>query len=141
LGAGGRTGGSARPPEVPAHAAVAHGGGAAGGGDRSERAGGRCRPDRSQRADQRAPERQRGSTATGNFTQSEASTIAFGSTIIASFNDSGSNAGGTNKFTGWSRSTDGGATWVDGGTLPTNAVGDAGDPVLARDELTAGSTS
>ena len=77
-----------------------------------------------------------GSTATGNFTQSEASTIAFGSTIIASFNDSGSNAGGTNKFTGWSRSTDGGATWVDGGTLPTNAVGDAGDPVLARDELT-----
>src|SRR5262249_17375159 len=50
--------------------------------------------------------------------------------------DSGSNAGGTNKFTGYSYSTDGGATFTDGGTLPTNANGDAGDPVLARNTTT-----
>ena len=77
-----------------------------------------------------------GSTGTSQFTQSETSVIAFGSTVLIGFNDSGSNAGGTNKFTGYSRSTDGGATFTDGGTLPTNAGGDAGDPVLARNETT-----
>src|SRR5262249_15011742 len=41
-----------------------------------------------------------------------------------------------NKFTGFSYSTDGGATFTDGGTLPTNPGGDVGDPVLARDETT-----
>jgi len=30
-------------------------------------------------------------------------------------------------------STDGGATWTGGGTLPAGSAGDAGDPVLARD--------
>jgi hypothetical protein len=54
---------------------------------------------------------------TSYFTQSETSLVAFGSTIVVGFNDSGSNAGGSH-FTGWSRSTDGGATWTDGGTLP-----------------------
>lgn len=77
-----------------------------------------------------------GSTGTANFTQSETAILAFGSTVLIGFNDSGSNAGGTNKFTGWSRSTDGGTTFTDDGTLPTNAIGDAGDPVLARDNTT-----
>ncbi|MGE0103128.1 MAG: beta strand repeat-containing protein [Blastocatellales bacterium] len=77
-----------------------------------------------------------GSTATAFFTQSETSLVAFGNTVVIGFNDSGSNSGGTNKFTGFARSTDGGATFVDGGTLPTNPIGDAGDPVLARNEAT-----
>jgi hypothetical protein len=77
-----------------------------------------------------------GSTATGLFTQSETSIVAFGNTVVVGFNDSGSNSGGTNKFTGFARSTDGGATFTDGGTLPTNPNGDAGDPVMARDEIT-----
>jgi hypothetical protein len=73
-----------------------------------------------------------GSTGTSFFTQSETTIVAFGNTIVAGFNDSGSN-NGSNQFTGWSRSTDGGATWTDGGRLPASAGGDAGDPVLARD--------
>ena len=77
-----------------------------------------------------------GSTGTANFTQSETSIIAFGSNVVIGFNDSGSYTGGANKFTGYSYSTDGGITFVDGGTLPTSSVGDAGDPVLARNELT-----
>ncbi len=77
-----------------------------------------------------------GSTGTGLFTQSETAITAFGDTVIVGFNDSGSNAGGSNKFTGFARSTDGGATFTDGGTLPTNPIGDAGDPVLARNETT-----
>src|SRR5206468_4998880 len=63
----------------------------------------------------------------------ETSTIAFGNTVLVSYNDSGSNAVSSNKFTGWSRSTDGGTTFTDLGLLPTNTNGDAGDPVLARD--------
>ena len=77
-----------------------------------------------------------GSTGTSNFTQSETSIIAFGNNVVIGFNDSGSFTGGANKFTGWSYSTDGGASFVDGGTLPTSAIGDAGDPVLARNETT-----
>jgi hypothetical protein len=59
----------------------------------------------------------------------------FGNTVVVGFNDSGSYGGVTNHFTGWSRSTDGGQTWVDGGTLPASAPGDAGDPLLARDAV------
>ena len=55
---------------------------------------------------------------------------------MVGFNDSGSNGTASNKFTGFARSTDGGATFTDGGTLPTNANGDAGDPVLARHDAT-----
>src|SRR5215831_7783747 len=77
-----------------------------------------------------------GATGTGFFTQSETAIAAFGNTVVVGFNDSGSNSGGTNKFTGFARSTDGGATFTDGGTLPTNPGGDAGDPVLARDNST-----
>ncbi len=73
--------------------------------------------------------------ATAQDTQSETTIIlGSGSNVIAGFNDSGSFIGAS-KFTGYSTSTDGGTTWVDGGTLPTNAGGDAGDPVLARDEV------
>jgi len=76
------------------------------------------------------------SDTTSRDTQSETSTIAFGSTVLASFNDSGSNAVNSSKFTGWARSTDGGKTFTDMGALPTNTNGDAGDPVLARDNTT-----
>ena len=77
-----------------------------------------------------------GAGATGNFTQSETAILAFGSTIVLGFNDSGSNAASGNKFTGFAYSTDGGFTFTDGGTLPTNPGGDAGDPVLGRNETT-----
>ncbi|MBO0857722.1 MAG: PxKF domain-containing protein [Chloracidobacterium sp.] len=77
-----------------------------------------------------------GATGTGFFTQSETTLLAFGNTVVVGFNDSGSNSGGTNKFTGFARSTDGGATFTDGGALPTNPNGDVGDPVLARNEAT-----
>ena len=67
-------------------------------------------------------------------TQSETALVLAGSNVIAAFNDSGSSVG-TNKFTGFSRSTDGGASFTDLGTLPTDFFGDAGDPVLARDNV------
>jgi hypothetical protein len=60
-------------------------------------------------------------------------------TVCSAFNDSGSfvpPATATSKFTGFSQSTDGGATWADKGALPTNANGDTGDPVLARSSQT-----
>ena len=40
---------------------------------------------------------------TGFFTQSEASVLVFGSTVLVGYDDSGSNLGGTNKFTGYFR--------------------------------------
>jgi hypothetical protein len=75
--------------------------------------------------------------ATAQKTQSE-TTIVLGSSsnVIGGFNDSGSFVGGAQKFTGYSTSSDSGATWTDKGTLPTNANGDAGDPVLARNTTT-----
>lgn len=76
-----------------------------------------------------------GAASTTGFTQSETSVIAFGNNVVISYNDAGSAAAG-NKFTGWSYSADGGATFTDGGSLPTNAIGDAGDPVLARNNNT-----
>lgn len=77
-----------------------------------------------------------GLTETGLYTQSETSIVAFGNNIVIGFNDSGSRDGDADKFTGWSYSSDGGASFTDGGTLPDDATGDAGDPVLARDETT-----
>src|SRR5262245_43015505 len=77
-----------------------------------------------------------GSTGTAFFTQSETTLVAFGNTVVVGFNDSGSNSGGTNKVTGFARSTDGGATFTDGGTLPTNPNGYAGDPRLAPSSTT-----
>jgi hypothetical protein len=70
------------------------------------------------------------------FTQSETSVLVFGSTVLVGFNDSGSFFANTNKFTGYARSTDGGLTFTDMGTLPTNTLGDAGDPHLVRNSTT-----
>src|SRR5438309_2718165 len=77
-----------------------------------------------------------GFTCAQGFTHSETTAVSFGTTIIGGFNDSGSLPSG-NHFTGFSRSTDGGVTWTDGGTLPASTAGDAGDPVLARDSNAA----
>src|SRR5207302_1603423 len=49
---------------------------------------------------------------TQDFTQSETTVVSFGTTIVAGFNDSGSFGTSGNQFTGWSRSTDGGAAWT-----------------------------
>ncbi|HTK74712.1 MAG TPA: sialidase family protein, partial [Gemmataceae bacterium] len=69
-----------------------------------------------------------------NDTQSETTLVLAGSNVVVAFNDSGSNAGNT-KFTGFAQSTNGGATFTDKGTLPTSTSGDAGDPALARDNV------
>src|SRR5262249_27246485 len=77
-----------------------------------------------------------GSSGTALFTQSETTVSAFGSTVVVGYNDSGSTSGASNKFTGFSYSTDGGNTFTDGGPLPTSSNGDAGDPVLVRNDAT-----
>jgi hypothetical protein len=82
-----------------------------------------------------------GEDLTAQDTQSETTLVVFGnagngSKACSGYNDSGSFIGGAQKFTGFSQSTNGGAIWTDKGTLPTNANGDAGDPVLARSSLT-----
>jgi subtilisin-like proprotein convertase family protein len=72
------------------------------------------------------------SDTTVQDTQSEtALVLGAGSNVVSVFNDSGSYLG-VGKFTGYGYSADGGASFVDGGTLPTSADGDAGDPVLVR---------
>jgi BNR repeat-like domain len=53
------------------------------------------------------------------------------STLVAAFLDTGSYLGVAKKFTGYSRSTDNGATWTDLGVLPTSAYGDLADARLA----------
>src|SRR5215204_905814 len=77
-----------------------------------------------------------GAQSTSRFTQSEATVAVFGSTIVTAFDDSGSYNGSNSHFTGFSRSIDGGATFTDGGTLPTSTPGDAGDAMLTRDATT-----
>ncbi|HSE43312.1 MAG TPA: hypothetical protein VLH08_21310, partial [Acidobacteriota bacterium] len=76
--------------------------------------------------------------ATAQDTQSETTITLAGPNIVASFNDSGSYNGANTHFTGWGYSTDGGATFTDGGALPNDpgGEGDAGDPVLARNNST-----
>src|SRR4051812_8000792 len=69
-----------------------------------------------------------------NDTQSETALVLAGSTVLVAYNDSGSNQS-NNKFTGFSVSGDGGATFADRGSLPTSTAGDAGDPALARDAV------
>ncbi len=70
-----------------------------------------------------------------NITQSETSVAVSGSTVLVGFNDSGQFAA-TGDFTGYARSTDGGATWTDAGP-PATPLGDVaavlGDPVLVAD--------
>src|SRR4051812_14077714 len=74
-------------------------------------------------------------------TQSETSTIAFGSTVLSAYNDSGSDTFNHTQTTGWSRSTDGGKTFSDFGRLPLDSdnsdgvTGDLGDPIWARDTV------
>jgi hypothetical protein len=69
-------------------------------------------------------------------TQSETTLVlGSGANIVAAFNDSGSSLSGPH-FTGFSRSTNSGASWTDQGTLPASANGDVGDPVLARNNFT-----
>lgn len=77
-----------------------------------------------------------GAGPTAGFTQSETSVIAFGNNVVIAFNDAGSYGGVNNKFSGWSYSSDGGSSFIDGGSLPSSAIGDAGDPVLARNNTT-----
>lgn len=73
------------------------------------------------------------SDTTARDTQSETSiALGAGSTVIASFNDSGSSVNGAAHFTGYAVSLDGGVTWSDRGTFPASSEGDAGDPVLAH---------
>jgi BNR repeat protein/IPT/TIG domain-containing protein len=75
-----------------------------------------------------------GADATAQDTQSETALVmGSGSRLVAAFNDSGSFLG-ANHFTGWAHSVNGGSSWTDPGVLPGS--NDAGDPVLARDDLT-----
>src|SRR5262245_3721999 len=67
------------------------------------------------------------SDTTSQDTQSETSTIVFGNTVLTSFNDSGHFfSPSSSHVTGYARSTDGGATFADLGSLPGND--DRGDP-------------
>ncbi len=66
-------------------------------------------------------------------TQSETTCLVVGSSVIVGFNDSGSFATAGGHFTGYSLSSDGGSTFVDKGVLPNSTAGDAGDPVMAKD--------
>ena len=71
-------------------------------------------------------------------TQSETTLIvAGGSNVVCGFNDSALfNDTTTFKFTGFSQSTNGGLSWTDRGSLPTNPDGDAGDPTMAYSKKT-----
>ena len=72
--------------------------------------------------------------ATAQDTQSETTlSLGSGGKLISSFNDSGSYLG-TNSFTGWAYSLDGGSTWSDPGILPGG--NDAGDPSMAHNTTT-----
>ena len=76
-----------------------------------------------------------GSVSTGLFTQSNSAVVAFGNAVVVGFTDSGSLGFGS-KITGFAYSTNGGATFTDGGELPMNFFSDARKPVLARNQTT-----
>lgn len=69
---------------------------------------------------------------TGGTTQSETSIRAVGNHIVAAWNDAGEGFG-ANGFSGFGFSSDGGATWKDGGPFPNGPGPDrnSGDPSLA----------
>lgn len=68
-----------------------------------------------------------------NTTQSEVTLAHLGSTVVAVFNDSGNYvASGNHAFTGYGRSTDGGATWTDLGSFDVT-TGNFGDPTIDSD--------
>jgi subtilisin-like proprotein convertase family protein len=65
--------------------------------------------------------------------------VGAGGLVVAAFNDSGSFSPTfptSFHFDGFARSVDFGTTWDDRGRVGNRAFGSAGDPVLARDELT-----
>jgi hypothetical protein len=67
------------------------------------------------------------------ITESETSVAVSGTTVLVGFNDSGGFLPGRTTFTGYSRSTDGGATFTDLGspTVPLNNIASiSGDPVV-----------
>jgi methionine-rich copper-binding protein CopC len=76
--------------------------------------------------------------ASANDTQSETALTLDGSTVIAAYHDSFKAGQSPPHYTGFSRSDDGGQTFVDGGSLPnvSPTTGDAGQPVLAHDNQT-----
>src|SRR6188768_2978821 len=76
-----------------------------------------------------------GSVSTGLFTQSNSAVVAFGNAVVVGFTDSGSLGFGS-KITGFAYSTNGCASFTDGGELPMNFFSDAGKPVLARNQTT-----
>src|ERR1041385_5929427 len=59
-------------------------------------------------------------------------TLGLGSSLVSAYNDSGSLLSG-NKFSGYSRSTDMGATWTDIGAFPFT---ESGFPSVASDNAT-----
>jgi hypothetical protein len=72
-------------------------------------------------------------------TQSETAIIrGSGNNLVSAYNDSGAfgGSGGGNVFTGYSTSSDNGATWTDRAFIPAGAIGHFGDPVLARNNTT-----
>lgn len=73
--------------------------------------------------------------ATAQDTQSETSIAAIGSQVSIASNDSGSFIGGANQFTGYAFSGNNGLSFTDRGRLPASGEGDAGDPVMAADQL------
>jgi subtilisin-like proprotein convertase family protein len=74
--------------------------------------------------------------ATVQDTQSETTIGVLGGNVVIAWNDSGS-LDANAHFTGYGRSANGGLSFSDMGTLPDDAEGDAGDPVLAVDRTSA----
>lgn len=71
--------------------------------------------------------------STAQDTQSETTIAVDGDNVVVGWNDSGSFIGGDSHFTGYASSADRGVTFIDHGSLPDSAEGDAGDPVVAVD--------
>lgn len=74
------------------------------------------------------------SVAPPNVGESEVTLAAIGDKLVAGWND-GLVFGEQPGFVGYAYSTNGGATWMDGGSLPVADVADVyyGDPVLVAD--------
>jgi hypothetical protein len=70
-----------------------------------------------------------------NDTQAGTTLTLSGGNVVAAYADSGSRATGEH-WTGWSVSTDGGASFADRGVLPPDPRGDGSNPVLASDSST-----
>jgi hypothetical protein len=73
---------------------------------------------------------------TARDTQSETAIALANNNVLIAFNNSVCSIGGASQFTGFSVSTNNGSTFTDQRCLPASVNGDAGDPVLARDNTT-----